>query len=124
MVDYQTDLQLSLPYKFVSYVQSFVYLEDGYELEATLIPKSNKIDCHMKARYRERFGGCSCGSYCSWDLCRTNVAPTDCLAGTGGVWKWDISMNAWVAQIVNGITSHFKVSPYSKFGYKSYHRMF
>ena len=27
-------------------------------------------------------------------------------------------MNAWVAQIANGSTSYFKVSPYYKFGYE------
>ena len=89
----------------------FVYEVNGYELDVRLIPQSRQIDCPIKARYRERFGGCSCGSYCSWDLCRANVAPRDCLAGTGSVWKWDVLKNAWVAQVqvINGITIHFKV---------------
>ena len=88
---------------------SFVYEVNGYELDVRLIPQSSQIDCPIKARYRERFGSCSCGSYCSWDLCRAIVAPSDCLAGTGSVWKWDVVKNAWVAQVVNGITIYFKV---------------
>ena len=87
----------------------FLYEGTVHELDVRLIPRSKQIDCPLKARYRERFGGCSCGSYCSWDLCRAKVAPSDCLAGTGSVWKWDLLKNAWVAQIVKGIKIYSKV---------------
>ena len=99
-----------LQYKTFCYVRSPVYLGNReYGLDVRLIPQSNQTDCPTKAIYRERFSSCSCGSYCSWDLCRTKVAPTECLVGTRSVWKWDKLKNAWVAQIVNGIISYLKV---------------
>ena len=101
------DFPLLLFCKCFAYVHSIVYLENkDYGLDFRLIPQSNQTDCPTKAIYRERFSSCSCGSYCSWDLCRTKVAPTECLVGAGSEWKWDILKNAWVAQIVNGITSY------------------
>ena len=103
------DLPLILPCKCFTCVHSIVFLENrDYGLDFRLIPQSNQTDCPTKDIYRERFSSCSCGSYCSWDLCRTKAAPADCLVGTGSQWKWDVLKNAWVAQIVNGITINFK----------------
>ena len=110
------DLLLTLPNQCKAYFHSFFCEATGYELDVRWIPRSKQIDCPLKARYRERFRGCSCGSYCSWDLCRANVAPSDCLAETGSEWKWDLLKNAWVAQIINGITILLRSSSDSKVG--------
>ena len=73
------DLPSLLQYKTFCYVRSPVYLGNReYGLDVRLIPQSNQTDCPTKDIYRERFSSCSCGSYCSWDLCRTNAPPTDC----------------------------------------------
>ena len=82
------------------------YLVRDYSLDVNLIPRARKKDCPNGHKYRERLGVCSCNSYCSWDLCRTIVAPDDCLLGTNSEWKWDRDKNAWVAQIVEGVNDH------------------
>ena len=53
--------------------------------------------------HREKFGVCSCEPHCSWDLCRLDERPIDCLYGTGSEWRWDDAQNAWVAQVEKGI---------------------
>ena len=52
-------------------------------LDPRLIPQSPWSNCAISSKYRARFGVCTCNSHCSWDLCRTIVAPNSCIAGTG-----------------------------------------
>ena len=49
---------------------------------------------------------CFCEEHCSWDVCRLEEPPNDCLYGTKSIWKWDHLKNAWVAQLLEGKAVH------------------
>ena len=75
-------------------------------MDVNLIPRSYSYDCpghmHYKAWALEGPGSCSCEDHCGWDVCRLEVAPLDCIAGTYSEWQWDYVKHAWVAQITLG----------------------
>ena len=72
-----------------------------YSLDVNLIPRSSMNDCPKDSSFRARFGVCTCNDHCSWDLCRTAVAPNDCLKGTNSTWKWDHKQTAWESKYAN-----------------------
>ena len=41
---------------------------------------------------------CFCGQHCSWDRCRLQHPPDDCLNGVNSKWKWNSRKIHWVAQ--------------------------
>ena len=77
-------------------------IELGYSLDVNLIPRSPTHACQNTRQYRKLLGTCGCEEHCSWDVCRLEEPPNDCLHGTKSIWKWDHLKNAWVAQLLEG----------------------
>ena len=77
-------------------------IELGYSLDVNLIPRSPTHGCQNTGQYRKLLGTCGCEEHCSWDVCRLEEPPNDCLYGTKSIWKWDHLKNAWVAQLLEG----------------------
>ena len=42
---------------------------------------------------------CFCEEHCSWQICRLDKVPDECLAEVDGSWIWDATNSYWVAQI-------------------------
>ena len=73
------------------------------EIDTNLVPRMSINNCPSYSSYRSKLGVCSCEPHCSWDLCRLEEGPLDCLNGTKSKWRWNNEKNAWVAQMNKGI---------------------
>ena len=53
---------------------------------------------------------CFCEYHCSWDKCRLEDPPNECLFGTQSKWFWDSNKNFWIAQILEGIEMFYLIN--------------